>query len=434
MKTRTLIPSLLLLSGVLFFSQTLFYGFVSDDFYLINRVEEEGFYFCWGGESNTSFFRPAVVLSFAVDHWIWGKGAAGYHMTNILWHLVCSVLVFILAGEVLGNRIQALSAGVLFLFLACHSESVAWISGRTDILATVFALAALIFFIRGRFLSTVFFALGLLAKESVIITPLICLLLAVNLKQFSARRLLPAASGAAMLLYIAVRFAVSPELASRSGFSFQLQEIPENLLRYCFRVFVPPVSESLRPFSAEHPLMIPFLVMSAAAVVWFTSDRSRERRQTVVLAGCFFAALLPVLFMKVSFFDSRSERFLYFPGVFAVILLVRWAFAVLAEKKALVLLIIVTVVQAAGLQSSLLNWKRAGEMCDDITRELAELDPEAVTLVNIPDSYNGAYVFRNGLNEAVSMHTGMQVQFRKADTDCNHSQTVDVAALALRPE
>ncbi len=138
--------------------------------------------------------------------------------------------------------------------------------------------------------------------------------------------------------------------------------------------------------------------------------------------------------MKVSFFDSRSERFLYFPGVFAVILLVRWAFAVLTEKKALVLLIIVTVVQAAGLQSSLLNWKRAGEMCDDITRELAELDPEAVTLVNIPDSYNGAYVFRNGLNEAVSMHTGTQVQFRTADTGSNHSQTVDVSALALRPE
>src|SRR5712672_1127843 len=61
-------------------------------------------------------YVPLTWLSFAVDYQLWGRNSLGYHLTNLLLHLVNTVLVFALVSALLrdrftrGNTVAALTA------------------------------------------------------------------------------------------------------------------------------------------------------------------------------------------------------------------------------------------------------------------------------------------------------------------------------------
>jgi tetratricopeptide (TPR) repeat protein len=116
-----------------------------------------------------SYYRPLVTFSFALDHRLHGTNSAGYHLTNILLHLANAGLLFALlrrAGRGVGV------AGLVTLgwaVLPRLAEAVAWISGRTDAMATAFVLGALLAWDRSlsrRVLAAALVFTGLLAKES----------------------------------------------------------------------------------------------------------------------------------------------------------------------------------------------------------------------------------------------------------------------------
>jgi len=146
---------LILLTVVaLCFSGTAGAGFVSDDFVLVNRVAGEGYYSSWGGETGSVFFRPVTTLSYLCDFQMWGINPIGFHLTNLLWHFFAGLAVFFLFKTMMNRTgfkkpcLYAMLTAVLFLSLASHSESVAWVSGRTDIIATALCLASAFFYYR----------------------------------------------------------------------------------------------------------------------------------------------------------------------------------------------------------------------------------------------------------------------------------------------
>ncbi len=392
---------MLLLPALFLLLQSLNYGFVSDDFYLVYRQETEGFFSSWGGEQGNTFFRPVTVFTYASDNLLWGLNPAGYHLTNILWHLLCSVIVYLLALELFRDGTRAFLTGYLFMLLACHSESVAWISGRTDLIATAFALLSILFFIRRSFLAVPLFVFGLLAKESVITVPVIWFLLAVYLGTWKERqeRILLLSGLGIWTLYTGGRLLFSPGFSNgldSAGISLQsLPELTGNLVRYLFRVFAPPLPLSIRSFVLSNAALVPAFLASVFAAMWvlYRKRCAESGKQILLFAGCFLVSLLPVIFMKVSLFDSRSERFLYLPGVFASLMLVKWMYSVIAARRiAAIVLILFSLLQGVFLYRSFRNWQIAGEMCREIVSSGS---------VEIPDNYKGAYVFRNGYEEAV---------------------------------
>lgn len=66
---------------------------------------------------------------------LWNKNSVGYHLSNLLWHLFSSLMVFFIACDLFSNRLKAFLSGMLFLILACHTESVSWVAGRTNLIA-----------------------------------------------------------------------------------------------------------------------------------------------------------------------------------------------------------------------------------------------------------------------------------------------------------
>lgn len=396
--------ALFFLTAILIFADTISYGFVSDDFYLVHRIDNEGFYTGWGGANGDSYLRPVTVLSYSLDHFVWRLNPAGYHLTNVLWHVANSILVGVLAGMLLRDKQLAVVSSFLFLFLACHSESVSWISGRTDLIATAFYLCSTIMILKGSWWAIPLFALGLLSKESVVVGPIIWGVLILAQVGFNKRNRAICTVGALIVfLYIAFR-SLEFSNSTLNSYEFSFAGILENTSRYIFRVFIPPLSMRFRPVITEYPAIIPLLLITTSIVMWILYRRKKDdfsSTRTAHWLMLFPISLLPVILMKVSLIDSQGERFLYLPGVFAIFALIGWMNVVFPKKAALVLLLLLTLFQGFFLYRSNQNWKIAGQMCVDMIQEVGS---GSFLRDDLPDNYKGAYVFRNGFPEAILLY------------------------------
>lgn len=119
--------------------------------------------------------RPVTALTFAVDDALWRGNPFGFHLTNLLLHLLCTAGLFFLARRFFQSEPAAWAAAALFAVHPGHGEAVVAFVGRSDLLATAFVLGASLAYLhswqtkRAPFffaLSLVCFSLGVLAKET----------------------------------------------------------------------------------------------------------------------------------------------------------------------------------------------------------------------------------------------------------------------------
>ncbi|MDD5286002.1 MAG: glycosyltransferase family 39 protein [Desulfuromonadaceae bacterium] len=129
-------------------------------------------------QSNSGlYYRPMIYVSFLIDRFIWNLDPAIMHLENILLHLANTLLVFFIARLIISKTSKLpLFAALLFAVHPVASESVNWISGRTDLLATMFVLAStysILCFRHSKRIwwlvaSIVTLIMGILAKETAI--------------------------------------------------------------------------------------------------------------------------------------------------------------------------------------------------------------------------------------------------------------------------
>jgi hypothetical protein len=92
----------------------------------------------------SAYFRPLTTLSLSLDFWLHAGNVAGLHLTNVLFHALNAVLLYCLLRRYRAGELAALALSVLWALAPRSTEAVAWISGRTDVLATAFVLMALL--------------------------------------------------------------------------------------------------------------------------------------------------------------------------------------------------------------------------------------------------------------------------------------------------
>lgn len=86
------------------------------------------------------YSRPATSLSLLLDYSFWYKDPVGYHLSNLIIHGATGILFFVILSLLEIPYLLSLSAALLFITHPIHLENVAWIAGRTDMLATFFIL------------------------------------------------------------------------------------------------------------------------------------------------------------------------------------------------------------------------------------------------------------------------------------------------------
>ncbi len=134
-----------------------------------------------GSALQTVNYRPVLTASFAVDVALWGRRPAGAHAANLAIHLAVSCLAYVLAWRVWRRRWSAFSVAAIVALHPINAEAVNYVSARSSVLSTAFALAAIAVWKAsdgraGLGRTTVALLLGLLAlgvKESLVILPVL---------------------------------------------------------------------------------------------------------------------------------------------------------------------------------------------------------------------------------------------------------------------
>ena len=280
----------------------------------------------WTGAlvEGAAYYRPLTVLTLALDG-RWHEGALPFHFTNLLLHLGMTALVFAWLGRMGTSGWLRFLLAALFGLLPRLTESVAWISGRTDLLASLAVLAALWFHRPGpaerrtRALASLIFGLGLLCKETAVAA-----LIGMAVMSWRYHRkgrplvmeLLPASL--VLVLYAMLRFAVLGPLPSATT-SWLLPL--ETLGRYAFMLvdlFHPAIHAD--PFAS---IRISFVVLGAvvlaAGLAFLSRFRSRLRPDEAAMAAVFVAGLGLVLHIVPGNGSLVADRFLYLPVAAALL-------------------------------------------------------------------------------------------------------------------
>ena len=130
-------------------------------------------------------WHPLTWLSHALDCELYGLNPAGHHLTNVLFHSLNVVILFLLLLWATGAIGRSLLVAALFALHPLNVESVAWVAERKNVLSTLFFLLALGVYgwyarkpnLKRYLALMVLFALGLAAKPMVITLPFVLLLL-----------------------------------------------------------------------------------------------------------------------------------------------------------------------------------------------------------------------------------------------------------------
>jgi protein O-mannosyl-transferase len=135
--------------------------------------------------SCASIWHPLTWLSHILDWQLYGPHAGGHHLTNLIFHVANTLLIFLVLKKMTNAIWQSAFVAALFALHPLHVESVAWVSERKDVLSTFFWLLTMCAYLRyvkqpntARYLLTLLiFALGLMAKSMLVTLPFVLLLL-----------------------------------------------------------------------------------------------------------------------------------------------------------------------------------------------------------------------------------------------------------------
>lgn len=349
MKIRPFFQLCLLLFVVLgIFYPALFGEFNTvDDQKLINRILNMDSYDWWNRlrPGSSFYYRPLLVWTYYLDKQLWGLDAGFMHLVNMLLHAVNATLVFFVArraGTALFGVVGLLplAAALLFALHPITTESVNWISGRTDVLATTFVLLTVMLLIRAiesqhsgwALGAALVFIAGIMSKEVVLFfLPVGCYLLwrwpvsaSTGLSNGSRLRTIALFSSPFVLgasIYAAARFARFG--TADSGFNFVLNHYSYDLLNtlrvvfkafgfYVKKLFVPlPLNFAI---TNAHDAYV-WLGLAAAVALVLLMLMRRLAADFLVMALVLIAPAIIIALTNVAW-TPLAERYLYLSSAF----------------------------------------------------------------------------------------------------------------------
>lgn len=358
--TRTVVLLGILAITSVAFSNTLFNGFAYDDltqilqnqmirdwsnlpaaltkevwFWRVQQdkdpVKQEG--------PTTPYYRPVFMVYLMIGWHLFGEWAAGWHLANILMHLFAVYFVFLILEKITGDLRLTGIATLLFAIHPLRSESVAWISGSTDLFLALFLLPSFYYYLRYRetserkhlAISLVYFLFAAFSKEPAVALPIFVAayeIFLIHRDKPLFQRLLPAVEFGALYLSAAVIYflmryhALGFFLSDKNYKSYPthqvLMTIPLTITKYIGLLFF-PVNLSIfhhtemvkSPLS--HRFYLPLLFVAAVSYgLW----RLRHSKIALFATLWFAVNLLPILNLSALGEDFLvQERYVYIPSV-----------------------------------------------------------------------------------------------------------------------
>jgi tetratricopeptide (TPR) repeat protein len=280
-----------------------------------------------------TFYRPLVTLTYAIDWTIWGGAPGGFHATNLALHTAVVLLLAWLCRIAGAHPWSAAALATLFGTAPRLTESVAWIAGRTDVLAALFSFSAMAWALggyRGRKIGPpLLLFLALLCKEVAFAPWLGLVVYVIAWDGPPSDRIARRAGRAwpffvALSAYAALRVWVAsgnPSEAATEGLTWaqRLAAALAALGHYVWMLFdlLRPnlqIGDRLHPEPAFVALGVVTSISFAALIAWGLSRRRHPSRHFWV--GMISAAMAIALVMHLLPLDINviaADRYLYVP-------------------------------------------------------------------------------------------------------------------------
>jgi len=452
--TRRLLPAVVFLMVLAVVPYLAFLDgyFLADDLMLDYFLLEDGalswskvlyHFFPTEGYVTRQIYRPLDFVVLSVDWIFWGTNPVGYHLSNLAFHVWCTLVVFFLIRRIgrAADLLPAVFGASLFALHPLNPEAVQWIVGRVDLTSCFFTLLALLCFVRYRrtrrtpFLiaTLVATALGLLSKDVVVAIPLYFVLydlwLARPFRRWRESRwdlLAPHVYTVLMIAgYFVLRLACFGSFFGKYGSSGEAVSagIQNHWTEGIGRVIglleqlVYPIRRS--PYTASEStaiwicLTLGYLSLVFMAVAHGLTRGTRPIRRAALFGGLWLAAtLIPLVYLLVLLpvtADHLNARLAYLPvAAFCVGLPLvlfsgeRWNERPWIRRRIAVCLIVPTLyLPLCSIHAEL--FYRAGRDVKAFKRQVVEryraAAPDTPVLIeNPPLERNGVYVLRTGLS------------------------------------
>ncbi len=422
---------ILILTIFITYSPLLNDSFWADDYLHIDRISSlqsgdffEKFFSAWilnagdtsswwtSAEGKLQYFRPLISFSFLCDHLIWQDNPFGFHLTNIIFHILTSILVFLLAKIIFKKETTALLVALIFGIHPCHMEAVSWICCRTDVIAGFFYFFSIVTFLifknkdgKRRFFifafSLLLYACALLSKEMAITLPVILVLLDLfssssQKKPFSLYADIKSSFFLYLpfflitMFYLGIRFKIFGGLGSVPFPFFHSPFKPgfflfvlRNMILYFANIlyFVPIDLLAAYPFFLKHPILLILLAILVLGGILFLAKNTLQRKKALFLFFLGIFSMLPVFSL------SLGQRFLYIPSVFFFLCLGYTGWENRRSRKVIIvsyLTLIFFVSQIGNMVSDGISC-RMDKIIDEIKPHLKESSvPKQLYFIDLP--------------------------------------------------
>jgi tetratricopeptide (TPR) repeat protein len=322
-------------------------------------------------------YHPLTMLTYNIEYQFFGQNPHGYHVTNIMLHLINTALVFWLL-YLLSGRTVAIVVATLFGVHTLHVESVAWVSERKDLLYAMFFFLSLICYVKYvktrkdtklYIASFAFFILSVLSKAMGVSLAAVLLLVDYLFdRKFEKKVLIEKVPFFVVALIFGV-LALFAQQAARAIHGYTQYSVFEKILfaclgfvTYLFKLIIPTKLSAFYPYPEKVGGALPASVwlypLLALLIAWATLYSLRNTKK--IFFGMMFFVITIALVLQILQVGGAvmADRYTYIPSLGFFFILAE-GFEHLREKQSARAVVTGVLVLYIGWLC-VLTWEKAG--------------------------------------------------------------------------
>jgi tetratricopeptide (TPR) repeat protein len=288
---------------------------------------------------HSSNWHPVTWLSLMLDYQLFKDWAGGYHLVNVLFHIINTLLLFYVLMRMTGAVWPSAFVAAAFAMHPLHVESVAWIAERKDLLSTFFWLLTMWAYVRyvekpklrWYLAAIVLFILGLMSKPMLVTLPFVLLLLDYwPLERKFSRRLLIekipffiCSLASCVITYIAQQRGGTVVAIESFGPAIRINNAIVAYVMYISKMFWPSRLAVLYPHPAGSlPAMKVIICISLLVLISICFIYLGLRRRYFMVGWLWYlGTLVPVIGLVQVGAQSMADRYTYMTltGLFIII-------------------------------------------------------------------------------------------------------------------
>ena len=354
--------------------------YVTENSHVLSGITLDGLRWAFK-TTDAQFWHPLTWLSLMLDNQIHGLNAGGYHLTNLILHILSTLLLFWLFNRMTGAIWKSAFVAALFALHPLHVETVTWIAKRKDVLSAFFWMLTLCLYVYytekvsiRRYLLVLFpFACALMSKSMVVTLPVIMIILDYwplsrlqsrqgNSILWQLREKIPffILSAVFSIITIYVRYNWENPFLSNFPMRSRFVNAPVSFINYLGKIFWPRDMAVFYPFSGQIPAWqvigstLLIIVISTVVII-------AVKRFPYLFVGWLWYAvtILPVIGIIQVGIRAVSDNYTYLPSI-GIAVMLAWGIPLLFPSEKIRRKILFPAGIAAIVILAILTWQQCG--------------------------------------------------------------------------